>query len=61
MIIIKNMEMPKHCLECRFSHKNNNMDIYFCSASKYDTPIPFIKERSLKLNRPSWCPLGEVK
>ena len=53
MIAIKNMEMPKHCLDCALH-----------TAVDYGMPIcPFFnqsrKRISIEPKRPDWCPLIE--
>lgn len=53
---ITGMEMPKSCIECRFRLATY---ISFCVAKAF--PISFEEERAKLNNRPSWCPLQEVK
>jgi len=55
MIAIKNMKMPRHCLECELK-----------TAVDYGMPIcPFFnmirKRISIEPYRPDWCPLVEIK
>lgn len=53
------MEMPKSCKECRFRISSY---ISYCIAKEpVFRPIPFEEERAKLNNRPSWCPLQEVK
>lgn len=59
--VMINMEMPKSCGVCRFFTKDH-CEISYCSAkSEKLWLIPFREERDAKNNRPSWCPLQEVK
>ena len=55
------MDMPKSCGKCRFFTKDD-CDISYCTAkSEKMWIITFAEERILANNRPSWCPLQEVK
>ena len=55
---IMNMEMPKSCKVCRFAVSDED-DILFCHAE--GRPVTFAEERYVFKNKPSWCPLQEVK
>jgi hypothetical protein len=48
MIVIKNMDMPANCFECRFEHMG------WCGACEGNLP------KVQSLDRPHWCPLGEI-
>ena len=48
MIIIKNMDMPNNCVECEFEHFNR------CQLARRASA------RVESLDRPDWCPLGEI-
>lgn len=53
------MEIPKSYKECRFCISSY---ISYCIAKEpVFRPIPFVEERARLNNRPSWCPLQEVK
>lgn len=48
MIVIKNMDMPANCFECRFEHMG------WCGACEGNLP------KVQSLDRPHWCPLVEI-
>lgn len=50
-VLIKGMEMPKACYECRMYEA----DIYYCVATERDIDIPSLDE-----GRCSFCPLIEL-
>lgn len=55
-VLIKDMEMPKYCLECPFED-SPEFDCY-CIAGGYE----FIGEwEGLGAYKPDWCPLEEPK
>lgn len=59
-VMIEGMEMPKSCTYCRFAISKDG-DFWFCVAEHPPFMIPFKEERAKLNNRPSWCPLQEVK
>ena len=58
-VLVKNMEMPKDCRECRLMEYHSNLGETWCAPAvgllAVDfKPIPFD-------GRPDWCPLVELK
>lgn len=51
--VMINMEMPKSCGECRFYFDDNRMGVNYCALTAEETYY--------HAERPSWCPLQEVK
>lgn len=55
------MEMPKSCGWCRF-YTEDESEISYCIAKSSERwIIPFREARDFAEQRPSWCPLKEVK
>lgn len=60
-VLILGMKMPQCCKKCPLISKTGTVleDIPFCEVT--GLVIPFSEERAKLHNRPSWCPLEEVK
>ena len=60
-VMIKGMKMPKNCKKCPNIRITGTVleDIPFCKVT--GLVITFSEERAKLNNRPSWCPLKEVK
>ena len=60
-VMIKGMEMPENCKKCPNIRTTGTVleDIPFCKVT--GLVITFSEERAKLNNRPSWCPLQEVK
>lgn len=57
-ILIKDMEMPKDCLHCGFSHMASDcLKIWIICKPK---DISVTDGDAVKEGRPDWCPLVEV-
>lgn len=58
-ILVRNVEMPKDCRECRLMEYHNSTGKTWCAPAdgllaEDFRPIPFD-------GRPEWCPLVEIK
>lgn len=60
-VMIKGMEIPKSCKKCPNIRITGTVleEIPFCKVT--GLVITFSEEREKLNNRPSWCPLQEVK
>lgn len=56
-MIIIDMEMPKNCQECRMVDE----EFAYCHARNEINPWEIWDEQDKETERPSWCPLIEVK
>ena len=62
MAVKIDMEMPKSCYSCRFCEADNELLRAYCYAKfKHPFTIALTKDISEFKQRPSWCPLQEVK
>ena len=54
-VLIRGMEIPRNCFECRFQ------DMEFCHAyHDHSGDAEYIPDDILDVSRPDWCPLIEV-
>lgn len=60
-VMIKGMDMPECCKKCPFKTIGNAMLKDFPVCMFMGLSISFYEERAKLNNRPSWCPLQEVK
>ena len=63
-VMIRGMEMPKNCAECRFCVNGFTDDapMYECACQSYDNvSVPVEKDGQPFDIRPEWCPLIEVQ
>ena len=60
-VMIVGMDMPENCKKCPNIRITGTVleDIPFCKVT--GLVITFSEERAKLNNRPSWCPLQEVK
>ena len=59
-ILIKDMAMPKCCLDCPMS-----LNLFFCKARECrpitgGNGIELTDDHAIQVSRPDWCPLVEV-
>lgn len=57
-VLIKNMEMPKSCLDCPCS-----LNLFFCrvrGGRKIDRTGIRYEDGNIVVTKPDWCPLVEV-
>ena len=62
-ILIKGMEMPKNCDECRFCVNGFTEDapMYECAVQSYENVSVLVESGGKPFDfRPDWCPLTEL-
>ena len=62
-VLIKGMEMPKNCAECRFCVNGFTDDapMYECACESYENVSVLVDDHGKPFNfRPDWCQLVEV-
>ena len=62
-ILIRGMEMPKNCDECRFCVNGFTDDapMYECAAQSYENVSVLVESGGKPFDfRPDWCPLIEL-
>ena len=62
-ILIKDMEMPKNCDECRFCVNGFTDDapMYECAVQSYENVSVLVESGGKPFDfRPDWCPLTEL-
>ena len=62
-VIVKGMEMPKNCDECRFCVNGFTDDapMYECAVQSYDIVSVLVESDGKPFDfRPDWCPLIEL-
>lgn len=62
-ILIKGMEMPKNCDECRFCVNGFTDDapMYECAVQSYENVSVLVESGGKPFDfRPDWCPLTEL-
>lgn len=63
-ILIKGMEMPKNCDECRFCVNGFTDDapMYECAVQSYENVSVLVEGGGKPFDfRPDWCPLEEAE
>ena len=62
-VLIKEIEMPKNCAECRFCVNGftDEAPMYECACESYENVSVLVDDHGKPFNfRPDWCPLIEV-
>ena len=62
-VIVKGMEMPKNCDECRFCVNGFTDDapMYECAVQSYENVSVLVESGGKPFDfRPDWCPLIEL-
>ena len=63
-VIVKGMEMPKNCAECRFCVNGftDAAPVYECACETYENVSVLVDDHGKPFDfRPDWCPLVEIK
>ena len=62
-VLIKGMEMPKNCAECRFCVNGftDEAPMYECACESYENVSVLVDDNGQPFDfRPEWCPLIEL-
>ena len=62
-VLIRDMEMPKNCAECRFCVNGftDEAPMYECACETYENVSVLVDDHGKPFDfRPDWCPLVEV-
>ena len=63
-VLVRGMEMPKNCAECRFCVNGfiDDAPMYECACQSYDNVSVLVDKEGQPFDfRPDWCPLIEVQ